>query len=89
MDQALASPRTRGQTTRLLGRRREQEALAQLLKGAREGAGGSLVVHGEPGVGKTALLDDIAHGASDLQTVSAMGVEREMELPFGALSLVV
>jgi DNA-binding CsgD family transcriptional regulator len=69
----------------LLGRRREQEALELLLKGAREGAGGVLVVHGEPGIGKTALLDDIARGASDFRTVSAVGVEGEMELPFAAL----
>src|SRR6202035_2232338 len=42
---------------RLLGREREREVLDRLLDGVRGGRGGVLVVHGEAGVGKTALLD--------------------------------
>ena len=42
---------------RLLGREREREVLERLLEGARAGHGGVLVLHGEPGVGKTALLE--------------------------------
>src|SRR4051812_49501311 len=41
----------------LRGRQREREALDRLLHAARGGDGGALLVHGEPGVGKTALLD--------------------------------
>ena len=41
----------------LLGRQREREVLGGLLDAARGGDGAALVVHGEPGVGKTALLD--------------------------------
>ena len=43
---------------RLLGRERERAALDRLVESARDGSGGALVVHGEPGVGKTALLED-------------------------------
>ncbi len=42
---------------RLLGRQREREVLERLLEAAREGHGGVVAVYGEPGVGKTALLD--------------------------------
>ena len=41
----------------LLGRQREQAVLERLLETPREGHGGVLVVHGDPGVGKTALLE--------------------------------
>src|SRR5437868_4482564 len=49
--------RTQPPGVQLLGRQRERAVLAGLLDGARAGEGGVLVVHGEPGVGKTALLD--------------------------------
>ena len=53
-----ASPPVLGcQAGQLLGREREREVLDRLLDGARGGRGGVLVVHGEPGVGKTALLE--------------------------------
>jgi DNA-binding CsgD family transcriptional regulator len=68
----------------LLGREREQAALDRLLESARDGYGGALVVHGEPGVGKTALLDDLVGKATSLRIVRAAGVEGEMELPFAA-----
>jgi DNA-binding CsgD family transcriptional regulator len=70
---------------RLVGRRREQLALEQLLHTARDGHGGVLVIHGEPGVGKTALLDFTAGRATGFRAVTAVGVEAEMELPFAAL----
>jgi DNA-binding CsgD family transcriptional regulator len=69
---------------RLLGRQREQEALDRLLEAARGGAGGVLVVHGEPGVGKTALLD-YAVDAGRFRVVRTVGVEEEIELPYAAL----
>jgi DNA-binding CsgD family transcriptional regulator len=70
---------------RLLGRDREREVLGRLLEGARAGHGGVLVVHGDPGVGKTALLDDAAEAAGDLRVVRTAGVEGETELPYAAL----
>jgi DNA-binding CsgD family transcriptional regulator len=84
-DPALATTPTATPTRRLIGRRREQVAVNELLQAARDGTGGVLVLHGEPGVGKTALLDDTAQAASGFRIVSAVGVEGEMDLPFAAL----
>jgi DNA-binding CsgD family transcriptional regulator/tetratricopeptide (TPR) repeat protein len=84
-DPASAKTTTTLSTKQLLGRRGEREAISQLLQAARGGTGGVLVIHGEPGVGKTALLDDTAQAATGFRTVSAVGVEGEMELPFAAL----
>jgi len=69
----------------LLGRRNECAALDGLLGAARTGRSGALVVRGEPGIGKTALLEDAIERASDLKVVRAVGVESEMELAFAAL----
>jgi DNA-binding CsgD family transcriptional regulator len=55
------------------------------VEAARDGHGGALVVHGEPGVGKTALLDDSVEKATTLRVVRSAGVEGEMELPFAAV----
>src|SRR6185436_15752063 len=57
----------------------------RLIESARDGHGGALVVHGEPGVGKTALLDDAVEKAATLRIVRTAGVEGEMELPFAAV----
>jgi DNA-binding CsgD family transcriptional regulator len=59
--------------------------MTALLQAARDGEGGVLVIHGDPGVGKTALLDSAVQSADGFRTVSAVGVEGEMELPFAAL----
>ena len=69
----------------LLGRERERAALDRLMEAARDGYGGALVVHGEPGVGKTALLDDAVEKAMTLRVIRSAGVEGEMELPFAAV----
>jgi DNA-binding CsgD family transcriptional regulator len=69
----------------LLGRQREREVLGRLLGAARGGDGRVLVVHGEAGVGKTALLDWIVAEARQLRVLRTVGVEGEMELPFAAL----
>jgi AAA ATPase domain len=69
----------------LLGREREREVLDRLLGGARGGHGEVLVVHGEPGVGKTALLEYAVEAAHGFRIARALGIEGEMELPFAAL----
>jgi DNA-binding CsgD family transcriptional regulator len=69
----------------LRGRRDECVVLDRLLGGARAGRSGALVLEGEAGVGKTALLDYAIGSASDLRILRAVGVESEMELAFAAL----
>ena len=59
--------------------------LAGLLKQVRDGRSAVLVVRGEAGVGKTALLDYAVDQAADLRVARAVGVESEMELAFAAL----
>jgi DNA-binding CsgD family transcriptional regulator len=69
----------------LRGRRRECDLLDQLLDAVRGGAGRALVVRGEPGVGKTALLDYLAEHASGCRVARVAGVESEMELAFSGV----
>src|SRR2546421_4587643 len=69
----------------LLGREREREVLDRLLGGVRGGRGGVLVVHGESGVGKTALLEYAVEAARGFRTARTSGIEAEMELPFAAV----
>jgi DNA-binding CsgD family transcriptional regulator len=76
---------TRPLRGQLFGRQREREALGRLLSAARGRDGGVLVLHGEPGVGKTALLDWTVEEAGQWQVLRTVGAEGEMELPFAAL----
>ena len=69
----------------MLGRRSECQTLDRLLEAVRGGESRSLVVRGEPGVGKTALLQYAIDSASELRVVRAVGVESEMELAFAGL----
>lgn len=69
----------------LAGRQYERGVLSELVDGVRGGRSAAIVLHGEPGVGKTALLDAAVHAATDLRVIRALGVESEMELPFAAL----
>jgi DNA-binding CsgD family transcriptional regulator len=69
----------------LLGRGAERNRLDQILDGVRRGLSSALVLRGEPGVGKTALLDYAQAAAEDLQVIRIDGVETEMELSFAAL----
>src|SRR5580698_7618197 len=69
----------------LLDRLPERAALSGLLAAARAGRSGVLVLRGEPGVGKTALLDWAVGSAAGLRVVRVAGVESEMELDYAAL----
>jgi DNA-binding CsgD family transcriptional regulator len=71
--------------TGLRGRGAECAVFDEMLAAIRDGHSRTLVVRGEPGVGKTALLDYAVQSASDLGVLRAAGVESEMELPFAAL----
>jgi DNA-binding CsgD family transcriptional regulator len=69
----------------LVGRDSELERIEQILTVARRGRAAALVVAGEPGVGKTALLDVCSLSAGGFCTLRTRGVEAEVELPFSAL----
>ena len=69
----------------LVGRGRELQALQQVLAAALRGEQGILILHGEPGVGKTALLERTTEIADTFRVLRTAGVEAEMELPFAAL----
>lgn len=69
----------------LYGRTRECAAIDRVIDDAREGRGGGLVVHGDAGVGKTALLQHALAQAPDVQVLRAVGVETESQLAFAAL----
>jgi DNA-binding CsgD family transcriptional regulator len=69
----------------LRGRRAECGVLDELIEGVRDGRSAVLVVRGEPGVGKSALLDYAVASAPELGCARAAGVESEMELAFAGL----
>jgi DNA-binding NarL/FixJ family response regulator len=68
----------------LLGRDRERKVLDQLLDSVRTSSGGVLMLYGEAGVGKTALLEYGVEAAREFRIARTVGVEAEMELPFAA-----
>src|SRR4051794_41912549 len=74
----MASPRARA----LLGRAREREIIDRLLANVRTGQSGVLVIRGDAGIGKTALLQYAAQEAPDFRIADIAGVESEMEFPF-------
>lgn len=70
----------------LVGRRGELDRLLGLVEAARRGEGDALVLRGEPGIGKSALLDHVEAGAGQTcQVIRASGSEFEGELAFAAL----
>ncbi len=75
----------RGAPPELRGRRRERQVLDRLVDAVRAGESRALVVAGEPGVGKTALLDYLAGNATGCHVVRTAGIQSEMELAFAAL----
>jgi DNA-binding CsgD family transcriptional regulator len=80
-----AYPSLRGRAPVLRGRRSECGELDRLIEAVQAGASRVLVVRGESGVGKTALLDHLAGHAPACRVVRAAGVQPEMELAFAGL----
>src|SRR6059036_2222234 len=78
-------PPIRGRAAELTGRRSERDLLDRLIEAVRAGESRTLVVRGEPGVGKTALLEYIVEHASGCRVARAAGVQSEMELAFAGL----
>jgi DNA-binding CsgD family transcriptional regulator len=73
----------------MIGREEELRILRRLLADAADGRGGELLIHGTPGVGKSALLRAVSAEGADrgFKVLSAAGVETELWLPFSALQL--
>lgn len=69
----------------LIGRRRECAHLAELVSVARDGHSQALVLEGDPGIGKTALLDFLKVAAAGCLVIDVAGVESEMELAYAGL----
>jgi DNA-binding CsgD family transcriptional regulator len=69
----------------LRGRENEGSVLDELLSRVRAGESGALVLRGQPGIGKTALLDHAAAAASGFRVLRAGGVEAELELAYAGL----
>src|SRR5690348_27838 len=69
----------------LLGRESECEAIDGLLDGARASRSGALVLRGEPGIGKSSLLDYAVRRAEGMRVLTGAGVEAESELPFAGM----
>jgi DNA-binding CsgD family transcriptional regulator/tetratricopeptide (TPR) repeat protein len=69
----------------VLGRQRELDVLDRLLAAARDRHGGAIVVLGQPGIGKTALIERTVTSAQDFRVLRTAGREGEMELAFAAL----
>jgi DNA-binding CsgD family transcriptional regulator len=69
----------------LIGRESERSVLDALLQSARSERSAALVVRGEPGIGKTALLEYAADSARDMTVLRCVGIEAEHELPFAGM----
>ncbi|MGI5170181.1 AAA family ATPase [Spirillospora sp. CA-253888] len=71
----------------LYGRDKELAEVDRLLAGARRSRGGALLLEGEPGIGKSMLLDHAARQADDMRVLRCAGSEAEAELAFAGLHL--
>src|SRR6202046_781702 len=83
-DEVWAPPPERPRR-RLRGRTREREQIGRLRTGIRSGHSEVLVIRGEAGIGKTALLEQFIDEASGCTVARATGVQADMELPFAGL----
>lgn len=77
--------RSPGRAVELIDRTDERGALDRLVDAVRAGMSGVLVLRGEPGVGKTVLLDYVSRQAAGCQIARVAGMQSEMELPFAGL----
>jgi len=73
----------------LVGRDRECRHITELLRSGQRGRSAALVIEGEPGVGKTALLNDAIDHAAEMTVLRVRGVETEVDLPCGGLAQLV
>lgn len=69
----------------LIGRADEVAALARVLRSVHDGASASLVLRGDSGVGKSALLQHLIESAAPCEVLRAIGVEGEIDLPYSGL----
>ncbi|TML63210.1 MAG: hypothetical protein E6G22_06695, partial [Actinobacteria bacterium] len=69
----------------LLGRERERQELDRVLATARSGRSAVLALVGEPGIGKTALLEYAEEQAAGLRVLRARGIDSEAHVPFAGL----
>src|SRR3954447_20218993 len=84
---ASGAPPSRARIARmLLGRDDERLALDRLLAQARQGRSRVLALVGEPGIGKTSLLDHAAASAEGMRVLRARGIQSEAEVPFAGLA---
>jgi DNA-binding CsgD family transcriptional regulator len=86
LDPVGSGPVSATPTVPVLGREHELARLEDVLESARIGAGGALVLRGEPGVGKSLLLSTVTNAAEDFAVLAATGMQSESDLAFGALS---
>src|SRR5690242_6479699 len=70
----------------VFGRVAERAAIDDLLRAARAGRSGALVIRGEPGIGKSTLLKYAHQQATEMTVLSARGYESESEIPFAGLA---
>jgi hypothetical protein len=82
VDAAMRSPDE--DSTALLGRRSECQILDRVLGAAQASHGGAIVICGEPGIGKSTLLDYAMNSATGFRVLRSVGNEAEKELPFAA-----
>src|SRR4051794_17202237 len=69
----------------LLGRTQERQAIDAALAQARDGRSAALALVGDPGIGKTALLEHAAAEATGMRVLRARGIESEAQIPFASL----